>query len=179
MRHFVVVLAAGGFVTLANGQSKKVPPRFEDFPVPSVYRGAVKPPAFGDRSRLEGTDLRCFGDLTDYVDAKVNFAGHFVIGTCTCGSGCHYLFMWDASTGKFYERLPPGVIDVGPYRGRDVPPPGIIYNGEQFQANSSLLIVEGCIEDTCDCGVRYYRWNGSRFELILKQPARMPERCLK
>jgi hypothetical protein len=43
----------------------------------------------------------------------VNFAGHFVIDACTCGSGCHYLYMWDAVSGKFYQRLPPGVIDGG------------------------------------------------------------------
>ena len=157
------------------------PPRFEDFPVAAVYHGSVKAPAFGNPAQYQGTDSRCFGgdDQYDYSTEGVNFAGHFVIGTCTCGTGCHYLYMWDAMSGRFYQRLPPGVIDIGPYTGRGVPPPGIVYNGEQYQQNSGLLIVEGCVEDTCDCGKRYYRWTGSQFKLIFRQPVRMPDRCLK
>ena len=87
--------------------------------------------------------------------------------------------MWDAVSGKFYQRIPPGVIDVGPYPRHGVQPPGIVYQGEQYQPNSSLLIVEGCVEDTCDCATRYYKWTGSQFKLILRQPVRMPETCLK
>lgn len=174
-----VGLAAGGFISTANGQAV-VAPRFEDHPVAKIYRGTVKPPNFGNQNQFEGTDLRCFGgDPSEYSSAHVNFAGHFVLSACTCGSGCHYLFMWDAVTGKFYQRVPPGVIDVGPYEARDAQPPGLVYKGEQYQPNSSLLIVEGCIEDTCDCATRYYRWTGTRFKLLLRQAVRMPERCLK
>ena len=92
--------------------------------------------------------------------------------------GCHSLYMWDAKTGRFYPRLPPGVIGVGPYARRGVQPPGIVYMGEQYRPDSGLLIVEGCVDDTCDCAKRYYRWTGSQFKLILRQPVRMPERCL-
>lgn len=162
-----------------NGQSV-VSQRFEDYLVSSVYHGAVKPPDFGNSDRFEGTDLRCFGgDPADFASEQVNFAGHFVMGSCTCGSGCHYLFMWDAVSGKFYQRLSPGVIGVGPYTRHGAQPPGIIYRGEQYQLNSSLLIVEGCVEDTCDCARRYYKWTGSQFKLILRRPVLMPEDCLK
>jgi hypothetical protein len=166
---------------LPNGNGQLIAsPRFDSYPVSNVYRGAVKPPDLGNRDRFQGTDLRCFGgDPADYAKEQVNFAGHFVLNTCTCGSGCHYLFMWDAISGKFYQRLPPGVIDVGPYARRGVQPPGIVYKGEQYQPNSSLLIVQGCVEDTCDCATRYYSWAGSEFKLILRQPVRMPEACLK
>jgi hypothetical protein len=156
------------------------PPRFEDFPVSATYRGAVKLPDFGNPDRFQGTDVRCFAsDPAVYAGEHVNFAGHFVIDTCTCGAGCRYLFMWDAKSGKFYQRLPPGVVDVGPYSGPEVRPPGIVYSGEQYQPNSSLLIVEGCVDETCDCGRRYYRWTGRQFKLILREPVRMPGRCLK
>jgi len=173
-------LVTGGSLPSGNAQSV-VSPRFEDFLVSNVYRGVVKPPDFGNRDhQYQGTDLRCFGgDPTDYANKQVNFAGHFVISTCTCGSGCLYLFMWDAVSGKFYQRIPPGLIDVGPYARRGVPPPGIVYQGERYQPNSSLLIVEGCVEDTCDCAARYYKWTGDQFKLILRQPVRMPETCLK
>lgn len=173
-------IAIFGGILAAAQTAPSIPPRFEDFPVSITYHGAVRLPEFGDPGRYEGTDLRCFGGpSSDYAGERVNFAGHFVIGSCTCGSGCHYLFMWDAVSGKFYQRIPPGVIDIGPYARRGVQPPGIIYNGEQYQPNSSLLIVEGCVEDTCDCAKRYYRWTGSRFLLLLRQPVQMPDRCLK
>jgi hypothetical protein len=87
--------------------------------------------------------------------------------------------MWDAVSGKFYQQLPPGVIDVGPYARHGAQPPGIIYKGEQYQLNSNLLIVEGCVEDTCDCARRYDRWTGSQFKLLLRRPVLMPEDCLK
>lgn len=166
-----------GFVPGGNGQST-VALRFEEYPVAELYRGPVKPPDFGDLALYSGTDLRCFGgDPAEYSTEKVNFAGHFVIDSCTCGSGCHYLFMWDAANGKFYGRLPPGVIDVGPYDyGRS---DSVAYKGEDYRANGSLLIVDGCVEDTCDCATRYYRWAGSRFQLILQRPVRKPPACVK
>jgi hypothetical protein len=81
----------------------------------------VKPPDFGKRDQYEGTDLRCFGiDPAAYAKHEVNFAGHYVLDACTCGSGCHYLLMRDAMTGKFYQQVPPGVIDVGPYESDGV-----------------------------------------------------------
>jgi hypothetical protein len=170
-------LAAVGF--LPGGRSQTVvPPRFEDYRVGDVYRGAVKPPEFGDLSRYEGTDLRCFGgDPAAAALEHVNFAGHFVIDACTCGTGCHYLYMWDAVTGKFFGRLPPGVIDIGPYDlGRK---DSVEYKGEEHRADSSLLIVDGCVEDTCDCATRYYRWTGNQFQLVLRRPVRMPSACAK
>jgi len=122
--------------------------------------------------------LRCFGDAAAYGNEQVNFAGHFVIGTCTCGSGCHYLFMWDALSGKVYLKLPSMPIDVGPF-GIGVIAPPIESTGEEYRLDSSLLIVEGCVEDTCDCGRRYYNWNGRQFKLILKRTTRMPPECRK
>jgi hypothetical protein len=108
----------------------------------------------------------------------VNFAGHFVIDACTCGSGCHYLYMWDALSGKVYLNFPSMPIDVGPY-GDGVVSPRITYKGEEYYVNSSLLILEGCVEQTCDCARRYYNWNGSQFRLILTEPTRMPPSCTK
>jgi len=149
---------------------------FEDYPVTRIYKGRVKPPAFGNPDQYGGTDLRCFTDPELYATERVNFAGHFVIESCTCGSGCHYLFMWDAMTGKLYARLPPGVIQVGPF-GAEGPATSLTYKGEQFHKDSSLLIVDGCVEDTCDCATRYYVWNGAQFKLISRQPVRMPPKC--
>jgi hypothetical protein len=131
-------LVTGGSLPSGNGQSV-VSPRFEDFLVSNVYRGATKPPDFGNRDRYQGTDLRCFGgDPMDYANKQVNFAGHFVISTCTCGSGCHYLFMWDAVSGKFYHHVPPGAINVGPYAMRGVQPPGIVTRASSISRTAAF-----------------------------------------
>lgn len=174
-RATAALLAAVGFLPSVGGQSALLP-RFDDYPVSRIYRGAVMPPDFGSLERYEGTDLRCFGGgPAAYAKEQVNFAGHFVIGGCACGTGCRYLFMWDAVNGKFYGRLPPGVINVGPF---DAAGGGVIeYKAEEHHADSSLLIVDGCSGAVCDCAVRYYRWSGDEFELILRQPSRLPVKC--
>ena len=88
-------------------------PRFQDYMISKVYSGAVTPPDFGSLSQYEGTDLRCYsGEPSAYSQEKINFAGHFIIDSCSCGSECKYFFMWDATDGKVYGRLPPGVINV-------------------------------------------------------------------
>jgi hypothetical protein len=165
------IAALAALVILPSSQSAELP-SFQDYRVSNVYRGEAKPPDFGDPDQYS----RCFQNPTDYAHERVNFAGHFVIGTCTCGSGCHYLFMWDALNGKFYRRFPFGPINIGPYGvGTDLP--AIEYSGEQHVPDSALLIVDGCIEGTCDCGTRYYRWTGKRFQLLQRHESRVPLSC--
>lgn len=171
---FAVVNQAAGPI---YGQKAAKPPSFEEYRVAQVYSGAVKPPNFGPLSQYSGTDMRCFGrEPGTYTAMHVNFAGHFVIGACSCGSGCHYLFLWDAETGKVYRNFPFGPINVGPYGIGGATPP-VEYAGEQHRAESSLLILDGCFEETCDCAKRYYVWSGSQFKLIRKEPDRLPPDC--
>src|SRR5580700_5014621 len=102
---------------LVSGQSAELP-SFRDHRVSNIYRGRVKAPDFGDLNHYSGTDVRCFGEEpTSYTEKPVNFSGHFVVDTCSCGSGCHYLFIWDALSGKVYREFPFGSIDIGPYYG--------------------------------------------------------------
>ena len=162
---------------LASAQSQKLPD-FQQYRVSSVYSGPVKLPDFGEAAQYTGTDLRCFGDANQYANEHVNFAGHFVIVACTCGTGCHYLFVWDALNGRFYQRLPFGAINIGPFDAGPLVPP-IEYGGEQYHADSTLLFVEGCFGENCDCGIRYYNWTGRRFRLISKRPTRKPPDCTK
>ena len=154
------------------------PPRFGDYRVAKFYAGKVEPPHFGDPSQYSGTDVRCFGaDPAEYEKLPVNFAGHYIIGTCSCGTGCRYLFLWDAASGKFYRDFPFGPIDVGPFDVGVIASP-VEYKGEQFRKDSSLLILDGCVEDTCDCATRYYKWTGNQFVLVFRQLGRTPSKCL-
>lgn len=174
----VGLLAFLGNPSLTLASAAKTP-QFNEYRVQTIYRGPVKAPDFGDPTQYTGTDLRCFGgDPTRYASLVPNFAGDFVIGYCTCGSGCYYLFLWNARTGKFYGRFPDRPIDVGPYGSGKLTPP-VEYNGDEYHIDSSLLILEGCFEETCDCARRYYHWNGSHFELIFRESTRMPPGCTK
>lgn len=170
------VVAASALVSCVLAQHPEKP-AFADFRVGSVYRGAVRQPAFGNLQQYSGTDLRCFsGDPAEFSRMTVNFAGHYVLAKCTCGSGCHYLFLWDARDGKVFRTFPVGAINVGPYSSPTGGPP-VQYKGEEYRADSSLLIIDGCFEGTCDCGKRYYNWSGSTFRLVSKE-SRVPAACL-
>jgi len=154
-------------------------PKFEEYRVSTLYGGASKAP---DVASMDIYEIHaCFGGSPQgFAGSSVNFAGHFVIQACSCGSGCHYLVMWDAITGRMFYLQPPlgasGAIDVGPYEdGRTSP--SLVYEGEHYQSDSALLIIEGCHEQTCDCAKRYYRWTGSEFKVILKHSVLMPAAC--
>jgi hypothetical protein len=151
-------------------------PTFTDYRV-DTYEGAVKQPDFGRLEQYSGIDLRCFGgDPAAYSALRVNFAGHFVLAACSCGSGCHYLFLWDAESGKVYRDFPFGSINVWPY-GSAARLAQAEYAGEQYQADSNLLVLDGCFEGTCDCAKRYYVWNEMRFRPIFRQQDRLPPGC--
>jgi hypothetical protein len=154
------------------------PPHFDDYRVSEVYAGKIAPPDVGDPRQYSGTDVRCFSlDRAQYAMERPNFAGHFVVGTCSCGTGCHYLFMWDARTGKLYRDLPFGPLNVGPYTAGGNRPP-LQYSGESSRPNSTLLIIEACAEGTCDCATRY-RWTGRSFRLLARVASRVLPNCPK
>ncbi len=115
-------------------------PSFDEYRVVDEYRGPVTQADFGRRQQYTGTDLRCFGgDPTPRLAMRTNFAGHFVLASCSCGSGCRYLFIWDARNGKVFRGFPFGAINVGPYpsaHGRQE----VAYAGEQYRIDSKLLI---------------------------------------
>lgn len=166
------------FVVASSGSfGREKAPTFEGHRVSEVFGGRVHAPEFGPLSQYSGSDLRCFGgESSDDVNYSVNFAGHFVIDECTCGSGCSYLYMWDALTGKVYHSAPLQPINVGPYPSRDGRSE-TTNSGAQYRRDSSLLILDGCFEDTCDCAKRYYSWNGARFKLIAREAALAPRGC--
>lgn len=169
---------ACGIALYAQASTAQLP-RFEDYRVPDVYAGKITPPRMGDPAQYSGTDVRCFGeDRAQYGIERPNFGGHFVIDACPCGTGCHYLFMWDARTGKVYLDLPFGALNIGPYAANGNGTP-IKYKGESYRPNSRLLIIDACREGTCDCAAKYYLWSGTTFRMLTKVVSRVPPNCQK
>lgn len=161
--------------------AKRRTPQFDDYRVSRLYTGETKPPNFGDPGQYQGAELRCLGtDPTGYSDEHPNFAGQYVVDTCTCGTGCHFLFMWDAISGKlFYRNLPFKPLNIGPYLSSSPQSTQVTYSGEEYRLDSSLMVIEACFGETCDCAKRFYRWTGSEFKLILKQPVQLPGSCVR
>lgn len=157
-------------------ESQRRAPRFEDYPAASSYKGESMPPNVTGMDPFEVHS--CFGgDPAAYANRAPNFAGHYIVQSCSCGTGCHSVVLWEATIGKAILRgLPFGAINVGPFRGSDNETQ-IVYGGEQYRAASTLMIVDGCVGESCDCATRYYNWTGDRFRLILTQPVKLPRGC--
>lgn len=155
-------------------------PEFTGYRTPAVYRGPTVPPDTRDMDIYE--IHACFADAPEtFGNARVNFAGHYIIRACSCGTGCHSLVMWDAATGRVFDGEIAGAkepINVGPYEQRGPGLPLLFYKGEEYRPDSTLLIIEGCHEQTCDCGRWYYTLAGDRFKLILKRAVRKPAVCV-
>lgn len=140
-------------------------PRFEDYSISSVFSGKPAEPIFargqeGFRTRIRKSARK-----------GPNFAGHFTIAEWGCGSGCVSFAVVDAVSGRLYPAVPFVGLAV-PYQGAAT---GREYEGLEYRLNSSLLIADGCPEDSKsddsskfekNCGIRYYKWERDRFVLI-------------
>jgi hypothetical protein len=131
------------------------PPQFEDFPVSRKYKGVSaavdlrsNPRAWSYRTRLrQGTRK------------GPNFAGHYTVVSWECGSNCESNTIVDALTGRVYD-------GIGDERGAD------------FRLNSNLVIADPAFssdsnaysgDPTYSFPVRYYVWNGHKFNLIYEE----------
>jgi hypothetical protein len=170
-----ILLAA--LVTINGGilGESKLPPRFADYKITEILRDRAVAPRLDTLGQLSGTDIRCFDDAVSDPGVP-NYAGHYVVNACSCGSGCRYLVMWDAISGKVFP-LPFGPFNVGPFTtkggGR------IEYGGEEYRLDSALLVLEGCREGSCACAKRYYFWNNGRFQLVRSTDVQLPLNCTK
>jgi hypothetical protein len=148
---FIIVLTSSA---LAQGVSL---PRFEDYPVAKDFSG--KPVAAviaGEQARYSRTRIR--------LGAKdgPNFSGHYTVVTWGCGSGCLWVAVVDARTGRVYFNPKAANVSTVPYQDED---------SLQFRIDSRLLVVSGVVfglrheqsESKC-----YFEWRNHRFKLVKK-----------
>lgn len=171
----LVIIFLGAALAASSASQESHVPDFRSYPAANVLRSVAKPPVL---SGIASDDplMRCvWGVPESFQNQPVNFAGGYVLRSCTCGSGCFFLYMWDARSGRlYYPEFPLGAIDTGPF---GAPPASLVYNGEDFRADSRLLVIQGCREGTCDCATWYFEWTGSRFRRITKRPVKLPLNC--
>ena len=78
---------------------EKTPPRFEDFPVKKVYKGASAPVDL--HSNPEAMTYRT--RLREGAKHKPNFAGHYIVVDWGCGSNCQVYMLIDAISGRVFD----------------------------------------------------------------------------
>ena len=93
--------------------------------------------------------------LAEAARQKSNFAGHYILTTWGCGSGCLMPAIIDADNGKVFM-IPFTVTTVGEK----------VIEPLQFDLKSNLLIVNGSRNDGLENGTFYYKWENDRLELI-------------
>ena len=147
-----LVTRAGGVIGPAEW---KRAPRFEDFRVATIYKGAPAPVDL--RSNPYAATFRT--RLREGARKGPNFAGHYTVVAWGCGSNCESNMIVDARTGKVYS----GFGDE---------------RGAEFRLNSSLVIADpggnpdarAYDDDPTDkLPVHYYSWSDHRLKSIYEE----------
>lgn len=134
-------------------------PVFSAFPVQDVYHG--KPALAQPVSRFARTFRTV---IREGAKEGPNFAGHFTVVMWGCGTSCAQFAIVDAITGTVYDPPYKSVV------GGDTQ--GLLEHwGLHFELDSRLFIAQGCPEEK-NCATRYYRWDGSRLELLKEGPVK-------
>lgn len=135
-------------------------PRFGDFPVDHVYKGAPKPVDLHSHPRARTYRTR----LRQGARMGPNFAGRYTVVSWGCGSNCESTMIVDAATGEVFD-------GVGAQRGA------------QFRLDSNLYIADPAEGDpaypddpTSWLPVRYYVWSGQRFKPIYEEPCSVEDK---
>ena len=130
-------------------------PNFAKFPE-GVVKATVKQVNLSSHPRAK--TFRAV--LNNGLTGGVNFAGHFIIATWGCGSGCMQSAIIDGNTGNVFF---PGALE-GATLGY-----GELTNREplEFKNDSRLLILNGVPggKET-GYGTRYYEWTGQTLKLV-------------
>jgi len=156
----MTILAFALLSTELLGGPSEVRPKFEDFPVKSIYRGSPAPP------KLATDDQRMFRTMIRQgAKAKVEFAGHYTVPVWGCGAGCTDYVIADSITGTIYDGL--FVVDLPGrwFEEHNLP----LGERLEYRPNSRLLKVNGC-PDERDCGFYDYEMvDGKGLKLVRKE----------
>jgi hypothetical protein len=155
---------AGVEITAAD--IPKDAPRASDYPAkPYTGRNATPDVKSHPRSRHYRTQLR------NWAAEKPNFAGHYILATWGCGTGCTEIAIIDAITGKVFH--PAGaqansIVDVDAElleddtsRRRDD------FGALRHSPDSRLLVVFGMLDNKpANRGIAWFVWENEALKRI-------------
>jgi len=163
--------AAFGADTIRLSDIPKDAPRSQDYPA-KPYDGpnAIADVRSDPRSRMYRTQLR------GWATEKPNFAGHYILATWGCGTGCTQIAVIDALTGKVFH--PAGartnsVADVHEELlvGGDSSPRRADFGALQYSVDSRLLVLIGTPEERAENrGISYFVWESDSLRRVRLVP---------
>jgi hypothetical protein len=148
------VIAALVIVTAVNA---KTAPTFSDYPStegPMVLQAPL---------RLDKDTHHYRTRIRKAAKGQVNFAGHFILVTWGCGTGCEEGAIIDLSTGK--TQLLPFAIHKDADALTDDNPDRI-----SFRRDSRLVVFNGQRNEKGPDGLHYYEFDGQHLRFIATTP---------
>ncbi|MDD4958741.1 MAG: hypothetical protein PHS51_05285 [Gallionella sp.] len=144
--------------TIRLSDIPKDAPKFEDYPVKSIFKGKVAAPDVRAHptSRLYRTAIRA------RAKAGVNFAGHYTL--MGWGSQCTSWAIADVKTGRMF--YPENFLNSDEVNVADE---FYAHGGKSvnYRADSKLLVVIGGInEDPALRGISYFVWEDNKLKRI-------------
>ncbi len=146
----------------AQKASEKLPD-FADYPVKEIYKGKpARPQIVTPYQKQFRTRIR------QSMQQGPNFAGHYIVATWGCGSGCMQFVVTDAVSGRVYD---PPMKSVAFHFGPDAEHgPQKYPDMVNVRPDSALLVVEGCPEEGDECGRFYYHFEKGKFTPLRFDP---------
>ena len=142
-------------------------PRSKNYPVTPYAGPTAAPDVRSDpRSRMYRTQLR------GWAKEKPNFAGHYILATWGCGTGCTQIAIIDARTGKVFHPLGArtnSVLDVHHdlLGGDESSPRRADFGALRHSPDSRLLVLIGTPENrTENRGISYFVWENDVLKRI-------------
>ena len=147
--------------------AKKRIPRFEDYPVTTIYKGKPIP------LKLTREEKRVYGEKLQHTIenyGEVDFAGRYIVAYWSCGMWCNWSAVIDAKTGKVYWW--DGILSVcWPKLDKDFACTENFSNVE-YRIDSKLIILFGTRNGVGVRGFHYYKFEKGRFIHLKSVPVK-------
>jgi hypothetical protein len=154
---FIILLLALAVPKDAHAQSTA--PQPGDYPAGEVFRGR---PAKLDLSRPDNREFRT--RLKEAAGEPANFAGHYVLSTWGCGTGCKRGAAVDLKSGKV--TFLPGTVCCWPIEVDEK------FEPVEFQLQSRLVILNGLINEQGPDGPHYFELKDGAFKAVTATPGK-------
>src|SRR5262249_13465907 len=158
-RHLLIAITVLFLSTLAIGQNSRQP-TFNSYLVPAE-KARAKSINFKNNPGARTMRTR----LSEAFRSGVNFAGHYIVASWGCGTGCISGAVIDARNGNVYWPLPLYALGVW-YEGNSY-----VDNPVDYRKNSRLLIITGSpgVKDNQPenpNGKYFYEWREDQLKLV-------------
>jgi hypothetical protein len=153
--------------TIRPSDVPKDAPRFSDYPARPYPGPNAVPDVLGDpRSRMYRTQLR------GWAREKPNFAGHYILATWGCGTGCAQIAVIDALTGRVFHPSGARTNSVANVHDElfvdgDSSPRRADFGALRYRVDSRLLVLIGTPENRAgNHGISYFVWENDSLRKV-------------